>query len=111
MSSKVEIAQEAINELKRLRKKYASFKTNFEALLSSLEEEPTQGQPLGKDCYKVRLAIASKQPGKSGGGGARIITCVKLVGERVFIISAYDKSEASTVEDNEIYRRLKNAGL
>jgi hypothetical protein len=109
MSYKVEIAQEAINELKRLRKKYASFKTDFEALLSSLEEEPTQGQPLGKDCYKVRLAIASKQPGKSG--GARIITCVKLVGERVFIISAYDKSEASTVEDNEIYRRLKNAGL
>lgn len=26
-----------------------------------------QGEPLGKDCYKIRMAITSKGKGKSGG--------------------------------------------
>jgi len=34
-------------------------------LITSLEQNPVQGEPLGKDCYKIRMAIASK--GKSGG--------------------------------------------
>jgi hypothetical protein len=29
-------------------------------------ENPTQGTPLGKDCYKIRMAISSKNKGKNG---------------------------------------------
>lgn len=39
------------------------------------------GIPLGKNCYKIRLKISSKNSGKSG--GARIITHVFLEGDTV----------------------------
>ena len=68
-----------------------------------------QGEPLGKDCSKVRLAVSSNQKGKSG--GARVITCVKVVDERVVIVSVYDKGEADTIKNIELERRLRNAGL
>jgi len=59
-------------QLKRLAKKYPSLKHEFAQLIESLEQEPQQGIPLGNNCYKIRIAIASKRKGKSG--GARIIT-------------------------------------
>ena len=59
-------------ELKKLAKKYPSLKDEFATLIESLENEPKQGTSLGKNCYKIRLAIKSKGKGKSG--GARVIT-------------------------------------
>ena len=52
-------------ELKKLAKKYPSIKSDYKALLDSLNEEPKQGKPLGKDCYKVRMAINKKEKGKA----------------------------------------------
>lgn len=57
-------------EAKRLAKKYTSLKTDIEALIGSLEQNPAQGKSLGKDCFKIRLAIASKRKGKSGGASS-----------------------------------------
>jgi mRNA-degrading endonuclease RelE of RelBE toxin-antitoxin system len=51
-------------ELKRLNKKYPSLRTDFALFLESLEDNPIQGSFIGKDCYKVRLAISSKNQGK-----------------------------------------------
>ena len=76
-------------ELKRLAKKYPSVKNDFKALVDSLKTEPKQGQPLGKDCYKVRMAITSKEKGKSG--GSRVISCVKIVAGSVFLLSRSKK--------------------
>ncbi len=59
-------------QLKRLAKKYPSLKPEFSALLNSLQTEPKQGIAIGRNCYKIRLAIKSKGKGKSG--GARVIT-------------------------------------
>ncbi|MBP7478425.1 MAG: addiction module toxin RelE, partial [Chitinophagales bacterium] len=59
-------------ELKKLAKKYDSLKTDLAALFESLEVNPEQGISLGNNCYKIRLAISSKNKGKSG--GARLIT-------------------------------------
>lgn len=109
MNFNVEIATDAGADLKRLTKKHRSFKKEFADLLATLEENPVQGEPLGKDCFKVRLAISSKQRGKSG--GARVITCVKVIDERVVILSVYDKSEADTIKSKDIEHRLRNAGL
>ncbi|MEZ4913452.1 MAG: hypothetical protein R2798_05295 [Chitinophagales bacterium] len=69
-------------QLKRLAKKYPSLKSDFSALLESLENEPEQGTPLSKNCFKIRLAIGSKGKGKRA--GARIITCVLLADTTVF---------------------------
>jgi len=59
-------------EIKRLVKKYASLKSEYEELIDELEKNPEIGTSLGDNLYKIRLAIASKGKGKRG--GARIIT-------------------------------------
>jgi mRNA-degrading endonuclease RelE of RelBE toxin-antitoxin system len=92
-------------ELKRLSKKYVSMKIDYLKFLLDLQENPIQGESLGKDCYKVRLSIESKNKGKSG--GARVITCVKIIDEVVYLLAIYDKSELATLKDKEILKRIK----
>jgi mRNA-degrading endonuclease RelE of RelBE toxin-antitoxin system len=87
-------------DAKKLLKKYPSLADEIEALINDLEENPTFGTPLGQDCYKIRLAIKSKNKGKSG--GARVITNVKIVKETVFLLSIYDKSEKIDISSEEL---------
>ena len=54
-------------EAKKLARKYHSLRGELEALGEELADNPTTGTPLGHDLYKIRLAIASKGKGKSGG--------------------------------------------
>jgi hypothetical protein len=96
-------------EAKRLQKKYSSLQSEIPALGQSLLKDPFQGTPLGKDCYKIRLAIASKGTGKSGGG--RVITCVKIVRDTVYLLALYDKAEKENLADKELDQLLKAAGL
>jgi hypothetical protein len=69
-------------------------------LVEELEKNPSTGDPIGKNCYKIRLAIASKGKGKSGGG--RVITFVRVTKNTVYLIDIYDKSELSTITDKEL---------
>lgn len=94
-------------QLKRLVKKYPSLKNEFAELLESLEQKPEQGTNLGNNCYKIRIAIASKGKGKSG--GARVITNFVIAEETVFLISIYDKSEKGNLTDKELDELLKYA--
>lgn len=71
----------------------------------SLQTNPLQGSPLGIDCYKIRIAISSKGKGKSG--GARIITCVKVVQSQIFFLSIYDKTKEESISDEKINILLK----
>lgn len=87
-------------EAKRLSKKHRSLKKDLLILIESLEKSLQQGEPLGNDFYKVRLAITSKGSGKSG--GARIITCVKIIKTIVFLSSIYDKSEKASITNQEL---------
>jgi hypothetical protein len=96
-------------ELKKLSKKCPSLKTDYIALVDLLKEEPKQGQPLGKDCYKIRMSITSKGKGKSS--GSRVITCVKIVAGSVFLLSIYDKTDRESISDKELDQLLKLAGL
>lgn len=96
-------------ELKKLSKKYPSLKEDFKALILLLKEEPFQGQALGKDCFKIRMAITSKGRGKSG--GSRVITCVKIVSKSVFLLSIYDKSNKESISDKELDKLLEELDL
>ena len=93
-------------QAKRLSKKHKSIKAD---LAASLADDPQQGTPLGKECYKIRMAIASKRKGKSG--GARVIALVKVVGEFVLLLAIYDKSEKETLDDGELDSMLRHTGL
>ena len=92
-------------ELKRLTKKYHSLKNEYIELVKDLKKNPIQGINLGNNCYKIRLAIASKGKGKSG--GARIITCVKIIEETVYLLTMFDKSEEANISDHELLALLR----
>lgn len=92
-------------EIKRLSKKFHSLKKEFAELLESLEKNPEQGISLGNNCYKIRLSIASKGKGKSG--GARVITNIAIIEEIIYLLTIYDKSEQSDISDNELKELLK----
>ena len=96
-------------EIKQLSKKYPSIDADFEGLLSSLLNNPTTGESLGNNCYKIRMKIASKRTGKSG--GARVITCVKILNSKIFLVSIYDKADRETITKKEIESILKSSGL
>jgi hypothetical protein len=92
-------------DVKPLLRKYKSLKNDLIILFSSLEKEPVQGKPLGKDCFKIRLSITSKGKGKSG--GARLITCVKIISGKVYLLTIYDKSEKEDISNKELNELLK----
>ena len=91
-------------EAKRLYKKYASLADDVKALAEELCINPTKGTPIGRSCYKIRLAIKSKGKGKSG--GARVITYYYIHGNTVYLLSIYDKAEQATVTDSELAELL-----
>ena len=92
-------------EIKRLIKKFPSLKSEFANLISLLSENPTTGTSLGENCFKIRIAIASKNKGKSG--GARIITYLMLKDKSVFLLTIYDKAEKQNVTEKELKEMIK----
>ena len=65
MNYKVLLTDGFKKHAKSIAKKHHSLKSDLGKLIASLKENPIQGKPLGKDCYKVRMAITSKGKGKS----------------------------------------------
>ena len=70
-----------------------------------LYENPTTGTSLGENCFKIRIAIASKNKGKSG--GARIITYLILKDKSVFLLTIYDKAEKQNITEKELKELIK----
>lgn len=87
-------------QAKKLNKKYPSLKSELSSLIEILKETPDYGTPIGKDCYKIRLSIASKRKGKSG--GERIITHILISDNTVYLLSIYDKSQKENLTVNEL---------
>ena len=80
-------------ELKSLSKKYPRIKDDIKNLTIELQENPALGTPLPKNCFKIRMQISGKATGKRG--GARIITHVKFIETKIYLLSIYDKADQS----------------
>ena len=91
-------------QLKKLVKKYPSFRSEFLLFVTSLYENPLQGTSLGNQCYKIRIAIQSK--GKRKSSGARIISHIIIQEETIYLISVYDKSTIGNITDFEIKKLI-----
>ncbi|MFN7259717.1 MAG: type II toxin-antitoxin system RelE/ParE family toxin [Cyclobacteriaceae bacterium] len=100
MNFEVEVTFYFKKQAKRLAKKYPSLPSELRELISSLEKSPTQGTMIGRGCYKIRLSIASKSKGKSGGG--RVITHVQVSKNTVYLVSIYDKSEMESIQLSDL---------
>ena len=92
-------------QVRRLSRKYPSLKKDLLSLIVSLKENPFQGTAIGNNCYKIRIAIASKGKGKSG--GARVITHLVIVEKLVYLLNIYDKSEKTDLLRGELKLLLK----
>lgn len=94
-------------EVKRLAKKYKSIKQDLIRLESELLAYPTTGTDLGNGVHKVRMAIASKNRGKSH--GARVITYVYEVDATkgvITLLTIYDKAERESLPPSRIAELL-----
>lgn len=100
MPFEIVLSENFERQIKQLSKKYRSIEDDVLELIDDLEINPKKGEPLGRDCYKIRLNISSKNAGKSGGG--RVITCVKIVDEQITLLTIYDKSEQDTIKDKDL---------
>lgn len=100
MSYRIKTLEHFDRQIKRLAKKHSSLSKDLGQLVASLSADPAQGTSLGHNCYKIRLRVASKGKGKSG--GARVITCVLAVAAEVYLLSIYDKSEQGAISDAEL---------
>lgn len=94
---------------KKLAKKYPSLKADLQQLIETLAENPTSGTNLGHNLYKIRMAIASKAKGKSG--GARVITFLVTDDLEVYLVYIYDKGQLDNLTKGQIIGLLKKAGL
>lgn len=110
MIVKIFASDEFSRRAKRYARKYKSFTYDFRAFIAMIKENPYQGIDLGGGKRKVRMVVASKNKGKSG--GLRVITYNIVKNDDtsvdVYLITIYDKSEYSSVSDSYINQIIEN---
>lgn len=98
--------------IKKLSKRYRSFDDDIKSFRESLKANPMQGVEIAPNIRKIRMAVASKGRGKSG--GARVITFNALVadhGGTIYLLLVYDKADAASVKMNVVREIIKEMGL
>ncbi len=115
MNVTLHLHDEFKRQFRRLSKKYRSLIDDLETFQKELQENPLQGTDLGGGVRKIRMTIASKGKGKSG--GARVLTLNVLVSDiggqtesnttpndeiDVTLLTIYDKNEIDNVSDEYI---------
>jgi len=96
-------------ELKRIAKKHRQILADIDSLVDQLAENPAIGTDLGRNIFKIRLAISGSSKGKSG--GARVITYIKITAHTVVLAEIYLKSEYDTVDVDAVVERLAEDGF
>lgn len=110
MNYDIKTLPEFEKELKRLSKRYKSLRQDYSRLLEELYANPNTGADLGGGVHKVRMAIASKNRGKSH--GARVIDYVYEVDEAtglIVLLFVYDKAERESLPAHRIMELLSTA--
>lgn len=99
-------------EFKRLKKKYNSLPNDLEIFEKELLGNTNIGIDLGGNIRKVRVAVKSKNKGKSS--GIRVITysvIFKITDGIIFLVTLFDKSERENISDSEIKQIIKEIGF
>lgn len=97
-------------KFKRYKKKFKSIESDLKSFIDGFAD--CKSVHLGNGFHKYRLAIKSKNTGKSG--GFRVISFEILIAEnekKTTLITIYDKSEMDNISQNEINEILKKEGL
>lgn len=105
----IRLGEEFKRQFKRLKKKYPSLTDDLKIFSLDLRANPQQGVSLGARLYKVRMAIAAKGKGKSG--GARVITYRLLATQErieITLLTIYDKNEIDNLSDDYLRSLVKD---
>ena len=105
----IRLGEEFKRQFKRLKKKYPSLTEDLKIFSLDLRANPQQGIPLGARLYKLRMAIAAKGKGKSG--GARVITYRLLASQEhieITLLTIYDKNEIDNLSDDYLRSLVKD---
>jgi mRNA-degrading endonuclease RelE of RelBE toxin-antitoxin system len=92
-------------QAKKLLKKYSSLAIELQIFEQDLMDNPTQGQSLGQNAYKLRVAVKSKRKGKSG--GLRVITYLVTEDWEIYLLTIYDKSEMENIDNKTLKEMIK----
>lgn len=112
MKYSLEVQQTFAKEAKRLGKRYPSLKADVRALAEEILANPHLGIDLGGGLRKIRMRIASKGKGKSGGARVITFTVVVAVEETVInLLYIYDKAERSSITGSEMEELLRRNNL
>lgn len=85
-------------------KRFRNFENDIKDFLLSINDIGDLGIPLGNDFYKVRIATSDKNKGKSY--GYRLITLLKVVDTKIYLVYVYDKSALENISEEEIDRLI-----
>lgn len=88
---------------KRYAKKFRSLPDEIAELEQMLLADPKLGTDLGEGLFKIRLAVKSKNKGKSG--GMRVVTYLITQNDADFdinLIILYDKSEIADIPKKDL---------
>lgn len=111
MNYKIIATKNFEKQLKRLARKFPSLKNDLIKFQQKLFENPKMGTSMGRNAYKVRLAVKSKARGKRG--GFRVITYIEinLIVEdltSIYLFTIYDKSETASISNLELKRLIES---
>ena len=109
MKYEVLLTEDFKRYFKRLFKKYPTLKSDLFQVIETLETNPKEGIHLGNNLFKIRLAIKSKNKGKSG--GARVIYFMVANDLEIYLIHIFDKSEFENIPREILTEMLKTEGL
>lgn len=99
MKYNIIVSEHFKREFKNLLQKHSSLKNDLLLFEENIEKELMLATSLSDGFKKIRLNIASKGKGKSG--GARIITyetILNVANKNVVLASIYDKSKNSSID-------------
>lgn len=112
MQYRIETMETFDKEVKRLLKRYRSIPQDIKELKEAILSNPTLGTDLGGGLRKIRMRIASKGRGKSGGARVISLTVILSVEEtEIDLLYIYDKAERDSISKAEIEDLLEKNGL
>ena len=97
-------------QYKRYKKKFHSLESDLKSFIEAFAK--TKSVDLGNGYHKYRLAIKSKNSGKSS--GFRVLSFEVIIAEnqkKATFITLFDKSERDSISKSELEDILKSEGL
>lgn len=98
-----------LKKLKELRKKNPNIKKDYQNLLDTLQENPTNAIQIKDNIYKIRLKNSSSNKGKSG--GYRVYYFYKSEKDFIVLLYIYSKNVQTNLSDEKLNELIEECEI